>query len=57
MARDVQQSDYSGDFNSVSCYDENIYGSKYLIGRSYLIGRVRSCDFIVAPTSLTKIWK
>ena len=32
MARDVQQSDYSGDFNSLSCYDENIYGSKYLIG-------------------------
>lgn len=31
MARDVQQSDYSGDFNSVSCYDENIDGSKYLI--------------------------
>ena len=36
MARDVQQSDYSGDFNFVSCYDENIYGSKYLIIR-YLL--------------------
>ena len=26
MARDLQQSDYSGDFNSVSCYDEKVVG-------------------------------